>query len=237
MSWYDPTSWDWQGAGHAVKNWLVGGDANKDMANGPASADYQNGYLRNMLEGNRAPVMNTGQSNEVRGQQGQLAGMLFDQARGNTPGAGELAVQRQANRAVAGNIGMANMARGADSAMAMRNAARSNADIGVNAAGQAGIAQLNDRTAAQSQLGGLLGTQRGQDIQVAGANQQAEMAQQQIQLAALAQMLGVDQATLQAQLNKQQVGAGDKGMLGSLLQIGGQIGAAYAGRPPSTPGT
>lgn len=212
-----------------VKNWLFGGKATKGMASGPQTGDYQRGYLQNDFMKRQAPTLDATQSNGTRAQQNMLADMLFRQAQGQTPGAGELAVNRQVNAANAAQTSQAMMARGADSAMAARNAARMKAEIGVNGAGQAGIAQMQDQQAAQNQLGGLLGTQRGQDIQTAGANQQAQLAQQQLQLGALAQMLGVDQAALQQDLAKRGLAAQDKGMLGSLLQIGGQIGASYAG--------
>jgi hypothetical protein len=55
------------------------------------------------------------------------------------------------------------------------------------------------------------------------------MQQQNVQLGALAQMLGIDQAELQAQMNKASVNAQDKGILGGLISAGGSIGAAYAG--------
>ncbi len=211
-----------------AKNWMFGGKATEGMASGPASGAYQQGYLQNDFMNRSAPMLDATQSDQTRGQQGQLASMLFQQANGQTQGAGELAVQRQANNAMANNTSAAQMARGANTAMAMRNAARTNADIGVNAAGQAGIAQLQDQQSAQNQLGGLLNAQRGQDIQTAGANQAAQMNQQQLQLGALAQMLGVDQATLQQDLAKRQLQLADKGMFPTLLQIGGQIGAAAA---------
>jgi hypothetical protein len=215
-----------------VKTWLMGGEATDGMNTKPQSADYQQGYLQNDFMKRSAPMMNTGQADQSRGQQGQLAQMLFQQANGQRQGAGELAVQRQAGNAMAQQTSTAQMARGANAALAARTAARNSASIGVNAAGQAGIAQLQDQQSAQNQLGGLLGNMRGQDIQTAGANQQSQLAQQQLQLGALAQMLGVDQAALQADLQKRQLEAGDKGMLGSILQIGGGIGAAMAGKPP-----
>ncbi len=227
MAEWNPANWNWGKA----KTWLTGGDATKGMADAPASADYQRGYLQNDFMNRQAPMLNAGQSDQTRGQQGQLAGMLMQQVQGNAPGAGELAVQRQAGNAMAQQTAAAQMARGAGSALAARNAARANADIGVNAAGQAGIAQLNDRTAAQGQLGGLLGSMRGQDIQTAGANQAAQMNQQQLQLSGLAQMLGVDQAQLQQELAKRQMKMQDTGHLGQLLQAAGTIGGAYAGGP------
>jgi hypothetical protein len=210
-----------------TKNFLFGGKATKGMASGPQSADYQHGYLQ-QFNNRQAPAMDAGQADQTRGQQGQLANMLFQQARGQTPGAGELAVQRQAGNAMAQQTSAAQMARGANAALAARNAARTTADIGANAAGQASIAQMQDQQAATHQLGGLLGNMRGQDIGVAQGNQQAQMQQQQLQLQSLAQMLGVDVATLQQDLAKRGLAAQDKGMLPSLLQIGGQMGAAAA---------
>lgn len=217
MAWYND-----------VGRWLVGGNATKGMQTQPQTADYQRGYLQQDFMKRDAPTMNTAQADQTRGQQGQLAQMLFQQAQGLTKGAGERAVERQAGNAMAQQVSQAQMARGAGAGMAARNAARTSADIGTNAAGQAGIAQLQDQQSAQNQLGGLLNATRGQDIQTAGANQQAQLAQQQQQLAALAQMLGVDQAALQQDLAKRGLAAQDKGMLPSLLQIGGQIGAAAA---------
>ncbi len=214
-----------------VGSWLMGGDATKGMATGPQTGNYQRGYLQNDFLKRAAPTMNTGWSDQARGQQGQLAQMLFQQANGQRQGAGELAVQRQAGNAMAQQTSAAQMARGANSALAARTAARNNASIGVNAAGQAGIAQMQDQQSAQNQLGGLLGSMRGGDIQTAGANQQAQLGQQQLQLGALAQMLGIDEAALRQDLAKRGIDAGDKGNLGTILQIGGQIGAASAGAP------
>lgn len=222
---------DTSGARDSVKTWLLGGKATEGMASGPASGAYQQGYLQNDFMNRTAPQMNAGQSDQTRGQQGQLAGMLFQQAQGNRPGAGEMAVNRQVGSAMAQQTSAAQMARGANAALAARNAARSTADIGVNGAGMAAQAQMQDQTNAQNQLGGLLGGMRSQDIGVAQGNQQAQMQQQQLQLQALAQMLNVDVATLQQDLAKRQLAAGDKGMLPGLLQMGGSALAAYAGKP------
>ena len=214
--------------GSSFGNWLFGGNATTAMATQPQTGDFQRGYLQQFTN-RQAPMMNTGMSDQARGQQSRLADMLFANAAGTRPGAGELAVQRQVGNANAAQTAQASMARGADSALAMRNAARNQAEIGVNGAGQAAIAQMQDQQGAVGQLGGLLGMQRQQDIATAGANQQAQMQQQQLQLSALAQMLGVDQAALQQDLAKRQLQLQDKGSLGSILQLGGQIGAAAAG--------
>lgn len=207
--------------------WLFGGGATKGMATAPQTAGYQRGYLQNML-GRQAPTMDTGQANQSREQQQQLAQMLFQQAQGQRAGAGELAVNRQANQALAQQTAAAQMARGSNSALAARNAARNQADIGTNAAGQASIAQLQDQQAAYNQLGGLLGQTRAQDIGTAQGNQAAQMQQQQLQIAALAQMLGVDKAQLEQDLEKRKLQTQDKGNLGGLLQAVGGLFASDA---------
>lgn len=212
----------------SAKTWLFGGDATKGMAGGPASGAYQTDYLKGML-GQGAPQMNQYQADQVRPQQQNLANMLGGIAGGTQAGAGEMAVNRQVGQAQAAQTAQASMARGANAALANRTAARNTADLGVAGAGQAGIAQMQDQQAAMGQLGSLLGGMRTADIGIAGANQQANMQQQQIQLSALAQMLGVDEVTLRQELAKRQLAAGDKGMFGSLLQQAGNIGAAYAG--------
>jgi hypothetical protein len=198
------------------------------MAPGPQTADYQRSYLQNGILQQSAPQMNTAQSDQTRGQQGQLAQMLMRTATGQQMGPGAAMVQRGVNAAQAAQTSNAMMSRGADAALAARNAARNSADIGVNGAGQMGVAQMQDVNNAQGQLAGLLGQTRTQDIGVAQGNQQAQMQQQQLQLNALAQMLGVDTATLQQDLAKRGIQMQDKGMLPGLLQVGGQIAAAGA---------
>lgn len=218
---------DAQGA----KDWLMGGKATQGMSSGPQSADYQRNFIQNDFMNRAAPQMNTAQSDQARGQQNQLAQMLFAQSTGQAPGAGEMAVRRGVGQAMAQQTSAAQMARGANAMLAARNAARATADIGVNGAGQAAQAQMMDQANARSQLSGVLGGMRGQDIQTAGANQTAQMQQQQLQLSALAQMLGVDQTALQQDLAKRNLQMQDKGMLPSLLQMGGTALAAYAGAP------
>ncbi len=240
-------------AGAALGPWgaaaggLIGGamgyfsspeDPGANMAKGPQTGDYQQRYLSEMLT-RQAPQMQSAQANQSRAQQQGLAQMLFEQANGQRQGAGEMAVQRQANNAMANNTSAAQMARGANTAMAMRNAARANSDLGVNAAGQAGIAQMQDQQAAQHQLGGLLGTQRGQDIQMAGANQAAQMGQQQVQLNALTQMLGVDQSTLNQGNKIVDANAAAKArydaQMAAMMQAGGTAAASYAAYSPDKP--
>lgn len=213
------------------KDWLLGGNATKGMPTGPQTGNYQRGYLQNDFMQRQAPTMDTSQSDQARAQQSRLADMLMQTAQGTRQGAGEMAVQRQAGNAMANQTSAAQMARGANAALAARTAARANADIGVNAAGQAGIAQMQDQQAAVGQLGGLLGQTRQQDIGIAGANQQSQLSQEQLQLSALAQMLGVDESALRQDLARRSLQMQDKGALPGLLQTGGQILGQYAGRP------
>lgn len=216
----------WQDDRSGAGEWLFGGGATSGMAEGPQTAKYQRTYLDSMLN-RQAPQMNAGQSDQSRAQQSQLAQMLMQQANGQKAGAGEMAVNRQVGQANAQQTAQASMARGANASLAMRNAARNQADIGVNGAGQAAIAQANDQTNARNQLGGLLGQTRQQDIGVAQGNQAAQMQQQQLQISALAQMLGVDEATLKEDLAKRQLGMQDKGSFGDIMQAGGGLMAMF----------
>ena len=207
----------------------------------------------------------TGQIDQARGGMLGAANRLGGIASGAQLGAGELGVNRQIGAATAAQQSAARMARGANAALAYRNAARNTADIGLAGAGMASQAAAQDQANANAQLGQIYGNLYGQDANVAAqnaqlaqqtalqqgafdqqtalanaqagnatalANLQAQLAQtgmnDQQQLAALGQMLGWDQATLQAQLAKAQIAAGDKGILPGLLQVGGQLGAAYA---------
>lgn len=210
-------------------SWWFGGDATKGMQTQPQTGDYQRSYLQQML-GQSAPQMNDAQSNQGRAQQGQLANILMGVATGNQAGPGELAVQRQVGNAMAQQTAQASMARGADAALAARSAMRNQADIGVNGAGQAGIAQMQDKANAANQLASVLGTQRAQDIGVAQGNQNAGLQQQQLQLGMLAQLLGVDQTALAQDLAKRKLGMQDQGMFPGLLQVGGQIASANASK-------
>lgn len=212
-------------------DWLFGGKATEGMPSQPQTADFQRGFLQDFA-GRQAPTMNTAQADQTRRQQGQLSSMLFGQATGTQPGAGEMAVNRQIGQAQAGHTALASMARGAGAGMAQRNAARASADLGINGAGMAAQAQMQDQQNAQNQLNALLGNMRNQDISVAGANQQAQMQQQGLQLNALAQLLGVDVAALQQDMARRGLDLQDKGMLPTLLQIGGAIGASAVGKPP-----
>ncbi len=227
MSWYNPASWNWSGG-------QAGKDIDTSMPHGKFGADFAQGQLAGV--GNRtAPQFASQEAAQARLQQAQLAQMLHAQASGQTAGAGELAVNRQVGQANAAQQAQAMMARGQNSALAQRGAARNTADIGVNGAGQAAIAQMGDQQNAQQQLAGLLGNMRGQDIGIGQGNQQAQLSQTGMNDSAtgmyLGNLLGFDQAQLQAMFARQGLMSADKGLTGPLLAAGGQIGAAAAQNP------
>jgi hypothetical protein len=251
-----------------ARNLLLGGNATKGISSQPVNYDPVTDRLGKMADGAQgraAPVaqaaqlgapaqLATGQMDQSRGGMLGVANNLGVIAGGQQLGAGEMAVNNQLGRASAANFAAARGVRGAGAALAFRNAARANNDLGLAGAAQAAQARMGDQQAANAQLGSLYGSLYGQDAGVAAQNaqlgqqtalqqgafqQQANLANQGAQLQqsamndaqqiqALGQILGWDQAKINAELAKAQIAAGDKGMLPGLLQVGGQIGAAYA---------
>lgn len=257
MSWYNPFSWNWTGgqAGNSLPTTgdnygTIQGYANNQLG----QLAGRQAPTSQMFQLDQAAQLNAGQADQARAGQMGVANRLGAIATGQQAGAGELAVNRQIGQATAAQQAAARMSRGANAALAARAAARNTAGLGVAGAGQAQIAQLNDQAAANQQLAGIYGGMRGQDLDLAGQNaqllqqrnmlqgqfgQQTNLANQQAQLQQtgmndqaaqgyLASLMGLDQMQLQQLLAKQQLNAQDKGLLGQLMQIGGQVGAAYA---------
>jgi len=251
-------AWGW------FKNRFFGGDASKGL-----DAKFQHGDLIGRTGENQlgliaqrqapqiagpgaAAQLAGGPQDEVRAQQMALGNQLGQIAGGTRVGAGEMAVNRQANQAGAAQMAAARAVRGSNAALAARGAARNIADLGTNAAGMAQQAALGDQANAQNQLGSLLAGTRGQDIGYAGQNatlqqqnqqlgQQALMANQGAELqsrgindaanqAYMAQLQGLDEAQLKAELAKRGFQMGDKGQIGALLQAGGQFLSSYIGK-------
>lgn len=259
-----------------VSEYLFGGNATQGLNAAGANSQYANDFLRKQLDDlygygrdraapqaqsaqvGPAAQLDQTQANQARGQMQDLASRLTGIATGNAPGAGEMAVNRQAGQALANQDAMARMGRGPMAALAGRSAMRNAADIGTNAAGQAAIAQRQDQDSANSMLGNTLGTMRGQDLGAAGQNagfqqqrnltqagfqQQtnmgnAQMQQQQMQLNDAArqnylnQLLGLDQQKFQNQMGINGLAMQDKGIFPGVLQAGGTVLGAFAGRPP-----
>jgi hypothetical protein len=170
-------------------------------------------------------------------------------------GAGEMAVNRQVQQALAANQAAARMARGQNAGMAGLMAARGAANISQGGIGQAAQQAMSDQQAARAVLGQVLGQGRGADIGLAQNqanlaqqmgmanmdaynrnsqfNAQAQMQQMGQNDAAinnyLSQLLAMNQGEQAGRLGLMQQHAQDKGALGGLLQMGGQIAAASAG--------
>lgn len=251
MSWYGDL-------GNWAKNTVFGGDASSGINAKLGNYDMASNQLGQMAmgaQGRPAPMVQgqqlaTGNIDQSRAGLMGTAGSLAQIASGQRAGAGELAVNRQMGQATAAQLAAARSAHGANAALAYRNAARNTMDLGQQAAAQAAQAQMADQQAALAQQGGLYGQAYGLDTSVAAQNaglgQQAALANQNAQLQqtglndarqiqAIGQLLGWDQASISAAIQKAQIAAGDKGILPSLIAGGGQIAAAYAGMP-SKPG-
>ena len=260
----------------SARRWLTGDNRERDAALQASNfqlqgADQMRDYAQQQLggvQGRGAPMANAAQL----GQAAQLAGGPQDQVRsgqmgligqmqgvvdGSRMGAGEMAVQRQAADAASNQFAQQNMSRGANAPGAARAAARSIGMLGTNAAGMGREAALADQMNARGQLAGLLGSTRGQDLDLAGQNaafQQQRMLQQggfnqqtnlanqasqlqqrgmndQYGLGLMGEYRNLSAAELQARMARAGMLPQDKGMLGDLMQMGGTALASYAGRP------
>lgn len=175
-----------------------------------------------------------------RGQAAQLAGVPQDQwrnmqyatanrlqgiASGQQMGAGQLAVRREGNRALAQQQAMARMQRGAGAAMAARGAARNMGNIQLGVAGQAAQAQLADQQMANQTMAGIMGQGREQDIGFAGQNaqlqQQMSMANMTAQNQRIFQQANLNQATSLANMDARlkMMGMNDQAAVAYMAQL------------------
>lgn len=164
-------------------------------------------------------------SDEWRKQQMALANRLTGIASGQQQGAGELAVGRQVNRALAAQQAQARMARGSNAGIAARAGARGAADVTLAGAGQAREAALADQMAANQALAGVAQGARGQDLEAATQNMSAENQR-------IFQQAGLDQATSLAnmQARLQQAGMDQQSALQYLAMLYGMDQAEMAAR-------
>lgn len=241
MAWYNPFDWGKQEADPAKakateRDFIISqvqqGIANANNRQAPQAERTVVGNVRT----GQASQLDPTQANQARAQMGQLADMQMRIATGQQAGAGELAAQRQAVRAAAQQQAMAASQRGGNAALAARTAARNIADIGLGAAGQAQQAAFQDQQAAMGQLGSVLGTMRGQDLDMASQNaqlrQQMNLANLSAQNQQIFQQAGLDQATSLAnmQARLQAMGLNDQAALGYLSQLLGMNQAELAAR-------
>lgn len=235
MSWYDPTSWnvDWFGGNSTQKpstNYAHQGQIEDTITQGLSSTANRAAPQVSMPQGQQP-------QEQWRGLQMQQANQLAGIASGQQQGAGEMAARRAAQAASAQQVGLANMQRGGAAPGAGLAAARNMVNIGAAGAGQAQQAALQDQQAAQGLLTGALSQGRGGDFQQAQLNQQVQLANldaqlrqtgmnDQARLQYLAQLTGMDANQLQASLVQYQSDKQSPGLIGGLMNAGGQIGAA-----------
>jgi hypothetical protein len=217
-------------------DWWFGGS--KNPQDYQKQSQYQDqGQIHDVINqglngGNRAAPQAANNS-PFAGYQLQQVGQLQRIASGQQQGAGELASQRQVANSQAAQQAMARMARGPNAALAYRNAANNQSQLGLAGAGQAQQAALQDQQSAQGLLTQALGTGRSQDQQMALANLDAQLRMQGMNDQ---QRQAYLQALLQMNSDQLRVASGQaqnpgQGMLGGLLAAGGTIAGAAIGGP------
>jgi hypothetical protein len=179
----------------------------------------------------------------------QQANRLNAISSGQQMGPGEMAAQRAAQAAYAQQVGMANMQRGGGAPGAGLAAARNQATIAGNAAGQGAQAAMSDQQNANAQLTNSLNAGRSTDVGLAtsqaGLNQQTNLQQGQMDQAAkianldaqlrqtgmddqariayLSQLTGMDANQLQAATSTYKTQKDSPGMVGQIAQVAGPI--------------
>ncbi len=187
----------------------------------PQAAGTQVGQV----QGYGGATINQQPQGQIRDYQLDVANRLAGVANGTQMGAGQMAVRQEGNRAVAQQQAMARMGRGGNAALAARGAATNTANIGLNVAGQARAAQVQDAQIANQTRAQILDSARGQDIGLAtgqaGLTQQAGLASMDAQNQRVFQQAGLDQATslANANLRLQQMGMNDATALAYLSQL------------------
>lgn len=206
-----------------------------NVMSAPPSQYQDSGQIHNLINqglgaspNRQAPQTSYANDPFRAGQLGQVQ-QLQGIANGTQAGAGELAVNRQVQQAQAAQQAQARMARGGNAALAYRNAANNTAGIGLQGAGQASQAQMQDQMNAQGLLNSALTNGRSGDQQVDLANMAAKLQQQgmndqQVQ-AYLSQLTGMNATQLQAQMG---AAASQRQMVGGMLGAGGQVLGAIA---------
>lgn len=203
-------------------------DVGQILFGGLGASTNPNDYsVNNPLGGQINGLMQQPQAQLDPTQQAQFRAMQIAQAQqlqriasGQQQGAGELAAQRQVQNALAAQQAQARMARGGNSALAMRQAADNSAAVGLSGAGQAQRSALQDQQAAQAALTGALGQGRGQDINFAGQNAQLYGQRYGQNLDALTSLNGQN---LQARNSAMQSTLGQQGIAGGLLNTAGTV--------------
>jgi hypothetical protein len=183
--------------------------------------------------------------NQVRGQQGQLGNMLMQQAQGQGPSVAQLQLQQGLGQAIAAQRAQAASARGISPGLAQRLASQGISQAQTQTNQAAAQLRAQEMMAARGALGQHLAGQRNQDIGVAGTNLGAQMQQRgmndQMTQYYMSQGFGRDQAAQMAQAQQQELQANQYMSAQQLNQAtaeanaerqqkanGGMIGAAGA---------
>lgn len=160
---------------------------------------------------------------QYAGDQGSLIAMLTAQANGQGPSLADMELQQATDRNLSSAAALAGSGRGGvNPALAARNLGNAQASISQTAAGQAAMARVNEEMQARQALADAIATARGQDITQATANQNAEIAGQQL---GVTNALGAQGITAASQTANNQLGAQ---FLGGALNAGGTLAAMLA---------
>lgn len=116
-----------------------------------------------------APQLNQSQSNAARAQTQSLADALAAQARGEGPSIAQNQLRQATDRSLAQTLAAAQAAPG-NPVLAARNAMNQQAQINRGAAMDSAMLRNQEQLNAQGQLGSVLNSMRGQDLQAAGQN-------------------------------------------------------------------
>jgi Chaperone of endosialidase len=224
MAWYNPLTWGEKTASTTLTDYAKG---SQFQDRGQIMGQITPGMATNR----QAPQTTT--DNPFRSAQLNQLGQLQGIASGQQQGAGELAVQRQAQNAQAAQQAQMRMrGGGAGGGLASLNQANAGAGISSNAMGMGQQAAMGDQMNAQGLAAQIAAQGSGQDQQTKLANLDAQLKQMGMddaqRLAYLQQLTGMNATSLQTSVGAMQAAqAGNKpGIFPGLLQVGGQLGAA-----------
>jgi hypothetical protein len=197
---------------------------------------------------------------EVRDQQGALAQALAQQAAGQGPSVAQAQMRGALDANQQQAMAMAAGARG-NTALAQRNAMNAGSQANLQAGAQMAAMRAQEQLSAQSQLAGVLGQQRGMDLEgrgmygqqamgLGGQAMDAEALRQQAMLGQLdadtQHQVGAYQGRMADQQGKRQFFGGLVGTAGSLAMLSDErtkegaedatddVAAMLAGIKPST---
>ncbi len=164
-------------------------------------------------------------NNPFANAQQQLVAQLSQQASGQGPSVAENQLRQGQEATLAATMAQINSARGGASPALARAGLQAAAEQNGKAALDAATARLQEQMAAAGQLGQVAGTARGQDVEIAKANQAAQLDQYKSQIqTAIAQGQISSQEALSALDNNTKIAIQN----GNLQQAFQELQAKYA---------